>query len=391
MLPKELSNGICSLNPGVDRLTMTCQMEIDHSGVIVNHTIFPSIINSKARLIYDDVSDIIENDDPRLKKEYIQIYDQLMLMNDLTKILRSKRKLAGGLDFDLPEPKILLDEENRPISIEVEPRRIANIIIEEFMLAANRTVAEHFYWLNVPFVYRTHEKPDREKMIELKSFLGMFGLNLKGRMENIHPNALSEIMTKVTGEQCETIINTVILRAMKKAFYSTECTGHFGLAYQYYCHFTSPIRRYPDLIIHRIIKMALNGEINQREASRLEKLAYEAALTSSATEKKAQELERDVEKTKKAEYIKNFVGRKFQGVISGVTEYGVYVELDNTIEGMARLDSFRDDFYIFDPKRYRVIGERTKNVYALGQKVVIKVKGANPMARQIDFVIVRKI
>lgn len=387
MLPPKLSNGICSLNPGVDRLTLTCQMEINHKGEIINHEIFPSVINSKARLVYDDVSDILERDDQNLMKDY----PHLLLMKQLTNILRKRRKAQGGLDFDLPEAEILLDEQNAPIGVQVVERRIANIIIEEFMLAANRTIAEHFYWLGVPFVFRTHERPDRDKMTQLKVFLRMFGLNLKGKADDIYPSALKDIMEQVNGQSCETIINTVILKSMKKAFYSTQCDGHFGLSYQYYCHFTSPIRRYPDLIIHRIIKKVLAGEMDQKAVDNFEKKTIDAAQISSDTEKKAMELERDVEKYKKAEYIKNFVGRKYTGVISGVTEFGVYVQLENTIEGMARLDSFRDDYYIYDAKRYRIIGETTNNVYALGQKVVIKVKGATPEAGQIDFEIVRKI
>lgn len=387
MLPKELSNGICSLNPGVDRLTITCIMEINAHGEIVAHDIKKSIVNSKFRLVYNDVSDILEKKNESLIKKYADIYEDLLLMEELTKILRKKRKEIGGLDFDLPEAKISLDKNNKPVKVELEDRRIANILIEEFMLAANRTIAEHFYWMNVPFVYRVHEKPDQDRMLELKSFLAMFGIGLKGKTDNIHPNTLSKIMDDISGEECETIINTVILRSMKKAFYATECMGHFGLAYPYYCHFTSPIRRYPDLMIHRIIKKIIDGE----DVARFASICEEAAKQSSDTEKKAQELERDVEKMFKAEYILNFKNRKFEGVISGVTEYGVYVELENTIEGMARLDSFKDDFYIYDPKRYRVIGENTRNVYALGQKVLIRVKGASPAARQIDFDIIKKL
>ena len=377
MLPAELSNGLCSLNPGEDRLTITCLMEINHQGEIVSHDIRPSVINSKERLVYDDVSDILEKKDGALIEKYGHIYEDLLLMEKLTYILREKR---GGLDFELAEAKITLDENMEPVAIEAEERRIANILIEEFMLAANRTVAEHFYWMGVPFVYRVHEKPDFDKMLELKAFLAMFGIPLKGKMDNVHPNTLSKIME----EHDQNIIKTVILRSMKKAFYSTDCSGHFGLAYEYYCHFTSPIRRYPDLMIHRIIKKIISGQ----SLEGYEAKAEEAAKNSSDTEKRAQELERDVEKIKKAEYILKFKNRKFEGIISGVTEYGIYVELDNTVEGMVRLESLRDDFYVYDPKRYRVVGERRKKVYALGQKVVIRVLGANPGARQIDFAMV---
>ncbi|MCQ2550767.1 MAG: ribonuclease R [Clostridia bacterium] len=371
MLPEELSNGICSLNPGVDRLTITCLMEIDSTGKILSHDIHNSVVNSKRRLVYNEISDVLEKKDPI---GFEDVYDDLLLMEELTYILRKSR---AGLDFELPESKITM-EDGKVVSVDVVERRIANILIEEFMLAANRTIAEHFYWMNVPFVYRVHEKPDMEKMVELKAFLAMFGIPLKGKMDNIHPSTLAKILE----DYDVSIIKTVILRSMQKAYYSTDCIGHFGLAYPYYCHFTSPIRRYPDLMIHRIIKKALLGE----DLSSFEAKAQAAAEQSSKMEKVALELERDVEKIKKAQYILNFKNRKFEGVISGVTEYGIYVELENTIEGMVRMDSLKDDFYIYDPKRYRAIGERTRKVYALGQRVLIRVKGANPKARQIDFV-----
>ena len=390
MLPKILSNGICSLNPGVDRLTLSCEMEIDGQGNVVSHEIFESIINSKERMVYDDVSDILEHEDPVLIKRYAHIYEDLLLMGELANILRQKRKQKGSLDFDFDEAEIQLDENEIPVFIGIEERRTANRLIEEFMLAANQTVAEHFYWMELPFVYRVHEKPDVEKIVELKAFLAGFGINLAGNPDNIHPKILGEILEKIEGKPYENIVSSVMLRSMKKAFYSTECEGHFGLAFKYYCHFTSPIRRYPDLMIHRIIKASINGQLDEKMLSKFKGAAAFAAETSSQTERKAQEMEREVEKMKKAQYMMGHIGDVFEGVISGVTNFGLYVQLPNTIEGMVRLDSLKDDYYDYEEGKYRVIGRQTNKIYGLGDPVKIMVIGASPDERTIDFVMLKE-
>ena len=371
MLPKTLSNGICSLNPDEDRLTLSCIMEIDGAGEVVNHTIEESVIRSCARMVYDDVSDIIENDDPVLKEQYRDIYEDIMLMGELASILRHRRKQLGSLDFDIDEAEIILDEEERPVAVELAERRTANRLIEEFMLAANETVAEHFFWMNYPFVYRVHEKPDTEKMMDLKVYLSNFGIKLKGNPDNIHSKTLADIISQIEDQPYESIVNRVMLRTMKKAYYSTECDGHFGLAFRYYCHFTSPIRRYPDLIIHRIIKESITGRMTEEKLEKYRADAINAAEISSQTERQAQELERDVHKMKKAEYMLNFIGEEFDGIVSGVTDFGVYVELPNTIEGMA----FARDL---------------RRPYQLGEKVRIEVMDARPWEKQIDFMIIEE-
>lgn len=385
MLPKELSNGICSLNEGEDRLTLSVDMEITPEGDITEHNIYESVIRSKHRMIYTDVSDIIENDDRELAAKYSDIYDMLMDMKELAQILRSKREAAGSLDFDLDEAYITLDEKGVPVSVNLCERRTANRMIEEFMLAANKTVAEQFFWLELPFVYRVHEKPDAEKMQEFRTFLMGLSIRLKGEGGNIHPKALNEVLEQVAGTSYENVVNTVMLRSMKKAFYSTECEGHFGLSMKYYCHFTSPIRRYPDLIIHRIIKEYLHGGIDDERIAVLSKKTQEAAETSSVTERAAIELERDVEKMKKAQYMSYHIGESFEGVISGITGYGMYVELENTIEGLVRLDRMYDDYYDAYPEQYRIVGQRTNKVYSLGQRVTVIVSDADYYEGTIDF------
>ncbi len=385
MLPKELSNGICSLNEGEDRLTLSVDMEITPEGDITEHNIYESVIRSKHRMVYTDVSDIIENDDRELAAKYSDIYDMLMDMKELAQILRSKREAAGSLDFDLDEAYITLDEKGVPVSVNLCERRTANRMIEEFMLAANKTVAEQFFWLELPFVYRVHEKPDAEKMQEFRTFLMGLSIRLKGEGGNIHPKALNEVLEQVAGTSYENVVNTVMLRSMKKAFYSTECEGHFGLSMKYYCHFTSPIRRYPDLIIHRIIKEYLHGGIDDERIAVLSKKTLEAAETSSVTERAAIELERDVEKMKKAQYMSYHIGESFEGVISGITGYGMYVELENTIEGLVRLDRMYDDYYDAYPEQYRIVGQRTNKVYSLGQRVSIIVSDADYYEGTIDF------
>lgn len=371
MLPKVLSNGVCSLNEGEDRLTLSCFMEIDGDGNVISHEIYESVICSCARMVYDDVSDILEKGDERLIEKYGFIYDDLKEMEKLAAVLRHKRKRQGSLDFDIPEAEIVLDEEENPVEIKPAERRTANRMIEEFMLVANETVAEHFFWMQYPFLYRVHEKPDPEKMMDLKSYLMNFGIHLKGSADNINPKTLADIIVQIEDKPYEGVVNRVMLRTMKKAYYSTECDGHFGLAFRYYCHFTSPIRRYPDLFIHRVIKKSIKGEMTEAKLGKYRADALNAAEISSRTERKAQELEREVDKLKKCQFMLDHIGDEYYGTVSGVTEFGVYVELANTVEGMA----FARDL---------------KRPYSLGERVRIRVLDAKPAERQIDFAILEE-
>lgn len=387
MLPEALSNGICSLNPMVDRLTLSINMEINQKGKAINHEIFESVIRSKARLVYSDVSDILEHQAIDLISKYTEIMPNILLMDELAKILRKSREDRGSLDFDFDEAYITLNEKGIPINVETAERRVANRIIEEFMLIANETIAEHFFWMETPFVYRIHETPSLEKIEEFKRFISSFGLTLKGNPDNIHPKALNEILSKVEGKPEEHVVNTVMLRSMKKAFYGTSCDGHFGLGVKYYCHFTSPIRRYPDLIIHRIIKEVIHGTLDLKKMKSLKRKTEKAALTSSGTERQAQELEREVEKLKKAEFMSYHVGEIHEGIISGVASFGFFVEIENTIEGMVRVDYLNDDYYDYEASKYRLIGRRTNKIYALGDKVTIKVHSVDIPAREINFTV----
>lgn len=381
MLPKKLSNGICSLNPGVDRLTLTCEMEITKGGKIIEHEIYESVINSHGRLVYDDVSDCLEAKIVTDENAY------LFEMEKLARVLMARKDARGSIDFNLEEPVITLDKTGRAVDVRPANRRIANKIIEEFMLLANETVAEHFFWLNVPFIFRVHETPSLLSIQELKTFLKGLNITLHGDAADIKPAYLANILEDTKGKQYENIVNTVILRSMQKASYEVECEGHFGLALQYYCHFTSPIRRYPDLMIHRIIKMILNNQLDDSMMGKLEKRCEAAAEHSSKTERQAIDLEREVDKMKMAEYLENHIGEKYEGIISGVTNFGMYVELDNCIEGLVRLERITDDFYEVEPENYRIIGRGTGRTYALGDKVKIKVYRVNIEDREIDFVL----
>ena len=385
MLPKALSNGICSLNPKVDRLTLSIDMEIDGRGKVLSHEIYESVINSNARMIYDDVSDMLERNDEDLKIQYDEIYPHLVIMNELAGTLRKARQDRGSLDFEFDEAYITLNEFGVPETIVTAERRIANRMIEEFMLIANETIAEHFYWMETTCVNRIHESPSPEKIEEFKRFLRSFNIQLKGSTESIHPKALNEVLGKVEGRPEEHVVNTVMLRSMKKAFYGTECDGHFGLGVKYYCHFTSPIRRYPDLIIHRIIKEAIHGRIDDKRYKSLKKKTDTAAEISSATERQAQELEREVERLKKAEYMSYHIGEVYGGVINGVASFGFFVEIENTIEGMVRLDFIDDDYYDYEPEKYRLMGRRTHRIFALGDKITIKVHSVDILNREINF------
>ncbi len=384
MLPKKLSNGICSLNPKVDRLTLTCFMEIDKTGKVVDHTITESIIRTNERMTYTDVTKILRDNDEELIKRYDYLVDTFKLMEELCDVLHKKRIQRGAIDFDFEECKIILNELGKPIDIKPYERAIANRVIEEFMLVCNETVAEHMFWANMPFVYRIHEDPDEEKLMNFNEFVHNLGYVVKMGQE-IHPKALQDIVEKVKGKKEETVVSTLLLRSMKQARYAPECTGHFGLAARYYCHFTSPIRRYPDLMIHRIIKEFINGQINDKRMERLSGEVEYASKQSSEMERIAQDAEREVDDLKKAEYMSEKIGQEFEGIISSVTNFGMFVELPNTIEGLVHISSLDDDYYIYDEKHLSLIGERTKNIYKLGDEARIRVSKVDMFAHEIYF------
>lgn len=387
MLPKKLSNGICSLNPKVDRLAFTVMMDIDPSGRVVNHDIFESVIRTSERMTYTDVFKILAKNDEELIKRYNYLVDDFRKMEELAMILRRKRFARGSIDFDFEETKIILDEKGKPVEVKPYEITIANKIIEEFMLICNETVAEHFFWANVPFVYRIHEDPDPEKIESLAEFVHNLGYTLKG-INKIHPKALQELLEKVKGKSEERIVSTVMLRSLAKARYSSNNDGHFGLAAKYYCHFTSPIRRYPDLIIHRIMKEYLKGLIDHEREKYLVENLPDIAKQCSDRERIAEEAERDTEDLKKVEYMKQHEGDIFDAIISSVTSFGMFIELDNTIEGLVRMSSMVDDFYIFNEKMYSLIGERTRKIYRIGDKIKVMLAKADIATRKIEFVIV---
>jgi len=384
MLPAKLSNGICSLNTKQDRLAFSVVMDIDNLGRVVNHDIFESVINVSERMTYTDVYKILEHNDQELIQRYKPIIPMLEQMKELALILNKKRKLRGAIDFDFDEAKITVDEHGKPVEVKRYEITIANKIIEEFMLLCNETVSEHFYWLNIPFVYRIHEDPDIEKMEILNKFLFNFGYKIKG-INNIHPKALQEVIEKVKGSPQARLIGTVMLRSLQKARYSFEHGHHFGLATGYYSHFTSPIRRYPDLIIHRIMKEYIHGVFDEKRNEHYSEILPGIAKLCSQREQNAEEAERDCESMKKAEYMTRYVGDVFTGIISNITSFGMFVELDNTIEGLVRLSSMEDDYYRYDEKNYFLIGERTGKTYRIGDTVNVQVIKSNPETRQIDF------
>ena len=386
MLPKKLSNGVCSLNPKVDRLTLSVVMDIDNKGKVINYEIFKSVIRTKERMTYKDVTAILKGKDEELKERYGYLYDDFKLMEELCNILRNKRMERGSIDFDMQECKIILDDRGKPIDIRPFDREISNMIIEEFMLVTNETVAEHMYWTNLPFVYRIHEDPDIEKLQAFNEFISNFGYHIKG-INEIHPKALQDIVEKVEGKKEEAIINNLMLRSLKKAKYSPECTGHFGLAAKYYTHFTSPIRRYPDLTIHRIISEYLAGTITEKREKKLTGFVKYASKLSSETEVTAQEAEREVDDIKKAEYMKDRIGEVYTGIISSVTPFGLFVELENTIEGLIHVSNLVDDYYYYDEKHHSFIGETTRRIFKLGDQVKIRVAKVNIIEGSIDFVL----
>jgi ribonuclease R len=390
MLPKQLSNGVCSLNPNEDKLTLSVEMEIDDKGNVVKYDIFESIIKSKARMVYTDVSDILENNDRGKKIKYAELVDDFRYAEKLARILMKKREKRGALDFNFPEPYIHLDGNGRPYSIEPYERRIANRIIEEFMLVANETVAEHFYWLGTPFVYRIHETPSSTKMESLNNFMNQYNILVKGDLEEVHPKSLQKIIKEVEGKRGEKAIHTLILRSLKQAKYSPECSGHFGLAAKYYCHFTSPIRRYPDLQIHRIIKEYINKGISGRREDKLKDIVFKASEQSSEMERKAEVAERDIDKYYKCIYMEDKIGEEFTGIISSVTGYGFYVELPDTVEGLVPISSLTQDSYIYDENKHELIGQGYGNEmhiisFKIGDEVKVKLDNVNPEAREITF------
>ena len=391
MLPKKLSNGVCSLNPHEDKLTLSVFMEINHKGEVVKYDICESIIDSKARMTYTDVSDILENDDDVLKEKYYDLVEEFKDAEVLAKILMNRRTKRGSIDFDFPEAKIMLNEKGEVTDIKEYERRISNKMIEEFMLVTNETVAEHFFWLGIPFVYRIHETPAEEKMQNLSKFISTFGYTIKGDMEEVHPKALQSIVEIIKGKREEEAISAIMLRSLRQARYSPECVGHFGLAAKYYSHFTSPIRRYPDLQIHRIIKEHLNNKLNQKRQDQLKNIVEYASTQSSERERSAELAERDVKDYYKATYMYNKIGEEFDGKVSSVTSFGIFIELEDTVEGLIRLANMNDDYYIFDEEKFTIIGERTKKTFRIGDPVRIKVDNVNIDTREIDFELLYKI
>ena len=385
MLPKALSNGICSLNAGEDRLALSCIMDVDEKGNVVNHTIAETVIHVNERMTYTSVKKILEDKDETEIEKYKDLVPMFEMMAHVAGILREKRYRRGSIDFDFPETKVKLNALGQAVDILPYDRNTATKLIEDFMLLANETVAEHFFWQELPFVYRTHEKPDSEKMTKLGIFIRNFGYYFKAGNGEVHPKELQKLLDKISGTKEEALLSRLTLRSMQRAAYTTECSGHFGLAAKYYCHFTSPIRRYPDLQIHRIIKDSLRGRLNERKLAHYVKILPEVALQSSKMERRADEAERDTVKLKKAEYMKEHLGEIYEGVISGVTNYGIYVELDNTVEGMVHVNSMRNDYYYFDELHYELVGQDSGVKYKLGEHVLVQVKRVDMASKTIDF------
>jgi len=385
MLPHKLSNGICSLNQGVDRLALSCLMTINGKGEVTDYQIEETVIRVDRRMSYTSVRKILEDKDEAERKAYETLVPMFEEMEELASLLRKKRHKRGSIDFDFAESKITLDEDGRPVEIKPYERNVATKIIEDFMLIANETVAQHFFWLETPFVYRTHEKPDPDKIKKLSTFIRNFGYHIKQTGEEIHPKELQKLLNKIADTDEETLISRLTLRSMKQAKYTVECTGHFGLACQYYCHFTSPIRRYPDLQIHRIIKEQLRGKLSEGRISHYEEKLPEVAKHASKMERRAAEAERETDKLKKAEYMEERIGEIYDGVICGITQWGIYVELPNTVEGLVHVSSLAGDYFYYDEEACEMVGKESGVSYKLGQRVTIQVKGVDRLARTVDF------
>ena len=387
MLPRRLSNGICSLNPQIERLTLSCDMEIDSNGKVVKYEIYESVIKTKERMTYKNVNKILTDKDSETMERYKDLIPDFERMHELMQILGKRRAIRGSIEFEFQETKIILDEKGKAVEIRPYDRGISEQIIEEFMLVCNETIAEDMFWKEAPFVYRVHEDPAPEKIEAFNEFIYNFGYHIKGISE-IHPKALQQLVEKIKGTREERIISTLMLRSLRKARYTSSNLGHFGLAAKYYCHFTSPIRRYPDLIIHRIIKEDIHGKLKGKRASELHGKLEQLADHCSIRERVAEEAERDVEDLKKAEYMKERVGQEFEGIISSVTSFGMFVELENTIEGLIRISNIEDDYYTFDEKHYTMIGERTKRTFRIGDVLKIRVDKVDVPNRNIDFMLV---
>lgn len=385
MLPHKLSNGTCSLNPHVDRLALSCLMEVNGRGEVVSHRILESVINSDYRMTYTAVREILEDGTPALLEQYAEILPMLEDMEELRQILGEKRRKRGSVNFDLPESKIILDENGKPIDIKPYEKSIATNMIEEFMLVCNETIAENSFWQEMPFMYRSHQEPDEDKLEKMEQFLRGFGYYLRKKDGEIHPRELQKVLQKAEETDEERIITRMVLRSMMQARYTAENGGHFGLAAKYYCHFTSPIRRYPDLEIHRMIKKMLHGELDEKASVYYRRKMPDWAKHCSKQERVAEDAERDTDALKKVEFMEDKVGQIYEGIISGVTNWGIYVELPNTIEGMVALSQMDDDYYEFDEKKMLVFGKRTKKSYRLGDKVVVSVAKVDRMMGTIDF------
>lgn len=389
MIPHRLSNGICSLNPKVDRLTLSCEMTINSQGQVTEHEIFQSVIKTTERMTYSDVNKILVDDDEELKQKYEPLVPMFKDMERLAQILRDKRMDRGAIDFDFKEAKVLVDDEGAVKDVVIRERSVAEKLIEEFMLVANETVAEHFHWMNVPFIYRIHEEPNAEKLQKFLEFVTTFGYVVKGTAGNIHPRELQSILDAVRDRPEETVISTVMLRSMKQAKYDPQSLGHFGLSTEFYTHFTSPIRRYPDLIVHRLIRTYLiNGKVDEATQEKWAERLPDIAEHTSSMERRAVDAERETDDLKKAEYMLDKIGEEFDGMISSVTNFGMFVELPNTIEGLVHVSFMTDDYYRFDEQHFAMIGERTGNVFRIGDEITVKVVDVNKDERNIDFEIV---
>lgn len=389
MIPHRLSNGICSLNPKVDRLTLSCEMEVDQNGAVVKHDIFQSVIKTTERMTYSDVNSILADKDEELRTRYEPLVPMFEDMEQLAAILREKRMKRGAIDFDFKEAKVLVNEEGAPYDVVLRERSVGERLIEEFMLLANETVAEHFHWMNVPFIYRIHEDPNEEKLRRFLEFITNFGYLVRGAGNSIHPRALQEVIEAVQGKPEEMVVSTVMLRSMKQAKYDPESVGHFGLSTDFYTHFTSPIRRYPDLIVHRLIRTYLiQGKIDNATQDKWKEKLPEIAEHSSNMERRAVEAERETDSMKKAEYMMDKIGEEYDGIISSVTNFGMFVELPNTIEGLVHVSYLTDDYYRYDERSYAMIGERTGNVFRIGDEITVRVINVNKDERSVDFEVV---
>lgn len=393
MLPHKLCNGICSLNEGEVRLALSCMMKINEKGEVVDHQIAETVVEVTKRMSYKEVQTILEEQSLPEEQRYVSktctdLVPMILKMEELSKILRKKRQDRGAIDFDFPETKVVLDENGTPVELKPYERNDATKLIEDFMLLANETVAEEYFWRELPFLYRTHEQPDEEKIKQLSMFINNFGYHIHIGNSEIRPKEVQKLLEKVEGTKEEAMIARLTLRAMKQAKYSPENTGHFGLAAKYYTHFTSPIRRYPDLQIHRIIKENLRGRLNEDRIEHYNQILTEVAISASERERRAEEAERETIKLKKAEFMIQNIGQEFEGVVSGITKWGIYVELSNTVEGLVHVMNMQDDHYDYIESSYEMVGEHTGKTYRLGQRVMVKVAGVDKQQRTIDFLLV---